>query len=128
VIRKGWRLDPRWVPDDGVPTRKQYVNIPALIAETPGAEAELSFRGSAIGICVASGPDAGRIRYSIDGGPLRTVDLHTKWSNMLHLPWYIMLEDELRPGKHRLRIMPADGEAASGKATTCRILHFLVNE
>jgi lysophospholipase L1-like esterase len=127
-VIKGWRIDPNWVPKDSVATRKQYVNIPALVAETPGALMELRFTGTAIGICIASGPDAGHVRYSIDGGPARTMELRTKWSGMLHLPWYVMLEDELPRSAHTLRIELSDEKHPDSKGTACRILHFLLNE
>ena len=124
---KGWTLDKNWVPTDGVGTRPQYVNLPAMIATDPGSELELQFEGSAIGICIASGPDAGMIEYSVDGKPFRQLDLIRKWSGILHLPWYLMLEEELKSKKHKLiiRISPSRNEKSKGHA--CRILHFLVN-
>jgi sialidase-1 len=124
---KGWTLDNNWMPNDGVGTRKQYVDLPALIAVHPGAEMKLAFEGTAIGICIASGPDAGIIEYSVDGKPFKKRDLMTQWSGMLHLPWYLMLEEELTSNKHELviRITPEANEKSKGHA--CRILHFLVN-
>ena len=56
---------------------------------------KLSFNGSAVGIVVAAGPDAGVIRYSIDKGPNQQLDLYTRWSAHLHLPWYYVLEAAL---------------------------------
>ncbi|MFN5761386.1 MAG: GDSL-type esterase/lipase family protein [Sphingobacteriales bacterium] len=123
----GWRLDPKWKPNDGLETRKQYVNIPAVIAETPGSKLDFEFTGTAVGICIASGPDAGKIQYSIDGKPFQTADLYTKWSSSLHLPWYIMLDDELKRKKHKLTIVISSDKNEKSKGNTCRILHFLVN-
>jgi len=125
---KGWSIDPNWQPKDGVGGRKQYVNIPALIANTPDATLEFEFNGTAVGICIASGPDAGTIRYSIDGKPFQSVDLYTQWSGMLHLPWYIMLNDELKRKKHKLTIQMTAERNEKSKGTACRILHFLVNQ
>lgn len=127
-IVSGWHLDPQWKPTDGAGTRKQYVNIPALITESPGAKLELEFTGTAIGLCVASGPDAGKIQYSLDGKPLQTADLFTQWSRSLHLPWYIMLDDELKRRKHKLTIIMSSEKNEKSKGTACRILHFLVNQ
>jgi sialidase-1 len=124
---KGWNLDMNWVPTDGVGTRPQYVNRPALIALEPGAEMTLAFEGTAIGICIATGPDAGMIEYSVDGKPFKKVDLITQWSGILHLPWYLMLEDELKLKKHKLVIRIASENNAKSKGHACRILHFLVN-
>lgn len=124
----GWSIDPRWYPKDGVGGRKQYVNLPALTAESPNATLEFEFTGTAVGICIASGPDAGKIRYSIDGQAFQSVDLYTQWSGMLHLPWYIVLADELERKDHKLTIQLSSEKNEKSKGTACRILHFLVNQ
>lgn len=122
-----WKYLSNWSPSDGVSTRKRYVNIPALIAETPGAEMKLNFTGRGIGICVASGSDAGMIEYGIDGSAFKTMDLYTQWSGQLHLPWYVMLNDELSEGKHTLKLRISQDKNINSKGNACRILHFLVN-
>ena len=124
----GWKIIDRWKPTDGAGTRKQYVNLPALVAETPGDALKLKFKGSAVGICIASGPDAGIIEYSIDGQDYQSIDLFTQWSGGLHLPWYIMLNDELKNKKHTLQIRMSSENNKKSKGHACRILHFLVNE
>ena len=124
----GWTVVQSWKPNDGAGTRKQYVDIPALIAEKPAAELKLKFSGKAIGICIASGPDAGIIEYSVDGRKFKQVDLFTQWSSGLHLPWYIMLEDELKKKSHTLVIRISSEKNQKSKGNSCRILHFLVNQ
>ncbi len=115
-----------WQPADGKPTRPGFVNVPVLEGNGSPASLNLSFTGNAIGICIVSGPDAGRIRYSIDGGTQKETDLHTEWSNSLHLPWYLVLADNLTDKKHtlRLEVIP---HPESQERNTCRIVHFLVN-
>jgi sialidase-1 len=81
-----------------------------------------------VGICIASGPDAGIIEYSIDGQDYQSIDLFTQWSGGLHLPWYIMLNDELKNKKHTLLIRMSSENNKKSKGHACRILHFLVNE
>ena len=127
-LSKGWRLEESWKPTDGVGTRKQFVNIPAVIAELPGAKLEFTFRGTAIGICIDAGPDAGMIEYSIDGGSFKKIDLYTQWSGIVHLPWYIILNDELKKRKHKLTIITSPDKNEKSKGNACRILHFLVNQ
>jgi sialidase-1 len=124
---KGWKLDEHWSPKDGLETRKQYVDLPALIASEPGAALNFEFTGTAVGICIASGPDAGKIEYSIDGGAFKTKDLYTKWSSFLHLPWYVMLDDELKNRKHSIVIRISTDKNEKSKGHAARILHFLVN-
>lgn len=124
---KGFKWVESWKPSDGKATRKGFVEVPMLVGETEGASFELEFEGRAIGIAVVSGPDAGTISYQIDGKRARTLDLMTQWSNQLHLPWYLMLDDELKPGKHKLRVRLLPGEAGDPKGNACRIVYFLVN-
>jgi hypothetical protein len=103
------------------------MNRPALVATEAGAEMELTFSGKAIGICIASGPDAGMIEYSIDGKPFKKKDLFTQWSRVIHLPWYIVLEEELKNKQHRIRIRMSADKNEKSKGNACRILYFLVN-
>jgi len=127
IIQK-WRVDDNWMPNDNVATRKQYVHIPALIAEEAGAKMRFSFSGNAVGICVLAGPDAGIIEYRIDNQPFRKMDLFTKWSRSLHLPWYIMLGEQLGSKKHTLQIRTISDRNPESLGNACRIVHFLVNK
>jgi sialidase-1 len=125
---QGWKLIENWKPNDGAGTRKQYVNMPALITEEPFSSMKLNFIGKAIGICIASGPDAGIIEYSIDGKPFKQKDLFTQWSKSLHLPWFIVLNDTLKNKHHTLIIRMLKEKNEKSKGNACRILHFLVNQ
>jgi len=98
-----------------------------LVAETDGATFELEFTGRAVGIAVVSGPDAGVISYQIDGKKPRQLNLFTQWSNQLHLPWYLMLDDELKSGKHRLKVTLLP-KAGGTQGNACRIVHFLLGK
>ena len=99
-----------------------------LVSESAGSSFEFDFKGRGVGIAIISGPDAGKISYSIDGKKAQTLDLFTQWSTQLHLPWYLMLNDELSPGKHSLKlsVVPDKNEKSIGNA--CRVVYFLVNE
>jgi sialidase-1 len=127
-FKNGFIIKNSWKPKDDVHTRAGFVNVPVLLAENPGAEIEFTFKGTAVGIAVVAGPDAGIIIYSIDGKKEQSADLFTKWSRNLHLPWYILLGDDLSKGKHRLKIKIAENHNAGSKGTACRIVHFLVNK
>ena len=127
-IIHGWEIKERWKPSDGAGTRKGYVNVPMLCANEPAAELTFKFKGNAVGIAVAAGPDAGKIEYSIDGGAVRTLDLYTKWSSHLHLPWYYVLDTELDSKKHTLTIKTSENKNPKSKGHACRIKHFFINE
>jgi sialidase-1 len=125
---KGFTLIENWKPADSTHTRAGFVNIPVLVAEQPGASLELSFTGCAIGISVIAGPDAGRIKYSIDGVAKPEQELYTQWSKGLHLPWYLILGDGLTSGNHVLKLELSDQHHEKSKGTACRIVYFLVNK
>lgn len=116
-----------WQPADGKPTRPGFVNVPVLESNGSPASLSFSFTGNTVGICIVSGPDAGRIRYSIDGGTPEETDLYTEWSNSLHLPWYLVLADNLADKAHTLRLELVP-HPASPQRNACRIVHFLVNK
>ena len=122
-----WTLYPDWTPRDKAGTRPGYVHVPVLAAETPGAGLTLSFQGNAVGMAVVSGPDAGIVEYSIDGGAFHSLDLYTQWSSWLHLPWYVLFASALTEGPHVLRLRISGEKNAGSKGHACRIVHFLVN-
>lgn len=122
-------VDP-WRPDDGARTRPGFVDVPALVGRADGGDPQplqLDFTGHAVGVLVAAGPDAGVLEWSLDGGAWQRVDLHTRWSGELHLPWSHVLAAGLDDAGHRLRLRPAGRSGASGPVGhAARILHFLV--
>ena len=87
----------------------------------------LKFSGTAVGIFVAAGPDAGIVDFRMDGGPWASRNLYTQWSGGLHLPWAQVLNAELAPGEHELVLKVAEQSDARSKGTAVRIMHFLVN-
>jgi lysophospholipase L1-like esterase len=123
----GWRIDPDWTPTDKAATRKGFVHVPMLVADAPGAECRFVFEGSAVGIFVAAGPDAGEVEYTIDGGPVRTQNLFTEWSGSLHIPWAYVLDADLSPGRHELVMRVAAGSDTRSKGHAVRITQMLVN-
>ncbi|MDB5135901.1 MAG: Alpha/beta hydrolase family protein [Mucilaginibacter sp.] len=125
--KNGWIITGKWQPGDGLPAREGFVNIPVLSSGTPGAELSLPFKGSAVGIAIVSGSDAGIISYAIDNGVFKNIDLYTQWSGMLHLPWYILLGSDLKNGSHILKIRISEQKNKSSKGNACRIVNFLVN-
>jgi sialidase-1 len=125
---KGFRLDPVWKPADKVSTRAGFVDVPMLVGENAGSSFAFDFKGRAVGLAIISGPDAGKITFSIDGKKAQVLDLFTSWSTQLHLPWYLMLADELASGKHTLKLNIAQDKNEKSIGNACRIVYFLVNE
>jgi hypothetical protein len=125
---QGWKLFANWQPDDSARTRPGYTDVPMLVSEQPGSGFELKFHGRAVGIAVAAGPDAGMIEYQIDQQARRKLDLYTRWSHFLHIPWYYVLASELEEGEHSLRIWISSDKNPSSKGYACRIKHLFVND
>ncbi len=123
----GWKLDTDWVPSDNLPTRTGFVHKPMLISTLAGSALRLHFKGSAVGIAVVSGADAGIITYSIDGRPFLKYNLYTNWSSLLHLPWYVLLGSGLKNGSHKLELKIDEAKDPRSKGNACRIVYFLVN-
>lgn len=120
----GFRLDPSWTPADKKGTREGFVRVPALVATEADAHFCYDFHGRGIGLLITSGPDAGVIAFRIDDGEERTLDTITQWSGRLHLPWALILDDDLAPGAHTLAVRTT---AEAADRTALRIFQFLVN-
>lgn len=116
-----------YVPQNGQATRPGFTNVPMQVGENVGDKLKFTFNGNAVGICVISGNDAGMIRYRVDKKAYQTIDLFTEWSQALHLPWYLVLDDQLKNGKHTLEIEIISDKNKESKGNACRIVHFLVN-
>jgi hypothetical protein len=128
----GWRIDPDWAPLGNAGTRKGFVHVPVLVAELPGATCRFAFEGTAVGIFVVAGPDAGTVEFSIDqdnnpSAPFRSRNLFTEWSPALHIPWAYMLDADLPPGRHELTIRVSAAADSRTKGHAIRITHMLAN-
>jgi sialidase-1 len=126
-ILRGFTLEQAWKPSDKKGTRAGFVDVPALVGSEPGAEFEFRFDGTGAGLFIASGPDAGRIEFSIDGADYRLTDTFTQWSPSLHLPWAVILDDGLKDGPHTVKVRIAAGHDAKGSGTALRVFHLLLN-
>ena len=91
-----------------------------LVSETPGEECRFRFEGTAVGIFVAAGPDAGILEFRIDGAPWRSQKLFTNWSKSLHIPWAYVLDSDLAPARHELAMRVSSGAV--------RVAHLLVTK
>jgi sialidase-1 len=100
---------------------------PALVALQPGAEMELAFEGTGVGLLIGAGPDTGILEVSCDGGPLKKIDTFTSWSTGLYLAWAVMLEDELPPGRHVVRVKVSSERNPKSSGTGLYVFRVLEN-
>ncbi|HTI07515.1 MAG TPA: SGNH/GDSL hydrolase family protein [Puia sp.] len=127
LVDKDWEYNTAWRPRDSLATRPGFVGVPMLVSTTPGATLTLPFKGTAIGMAVISGADAGILSWSVDEGPYQKTDLYTAWSSFLHLPWYILFRADLKEGPHQLKLTIDETKNPRSRGTACRIVYFLVN-
>jgi hypothetical protein len=120
-------INKNWKPADGLEARPGFVNIPILESGTRNSTFDLIFKGNAVGISILSGPDAGALHYRIDNGEEKMIDLYTQWSSSLHLPWYLLLGDQLGGGEHKLSVRISEMHNPKSTGYACRIAYFLVN-
>ncbi|WP_170235677.1 SGNH/GDSL hydrolase family protein [Cyclobacterium qasimii] len=126
-LAKGWHIDSNWKPNDNKKTRPDFVNEPFLIGNKGAKSLKLRFEGNTVGIVVAAGQDAANISYRIDKGEWQQLDLLTKWSDQLHLPWYYTLASELVKAPHLLEIRVPESLNEDSQPKVCRIRYFYVN-
>lgn len=124
---KGWQMVENWNPADGKGTRSNFVNVPMLVGDYPGKIIKFQFKGNAVGIAVAAGPDAGIIEYSIDESEWKRQDLFTPWSTNLYLPWFYTLGSGLKNGKHTLQIRLTGEKNPESTGNKCVLRYFYFN-
>ena len=125
---EGWSIGkPDWSKIAGR-LRARFDDTELLFASQPGAGLRLKFEGTAVGLYVLAGPDAGKVDLSIDGKRVGEVDLYHRFSEGLHYPRTVMLEDELSRGPHELELRIAPREEGERGGTAVRILAFAVNK
>lgn len=125
---KGWKFDQNWKPKRGIGSRDNFRNVPMLVGEFPGKVLKFHFKGNAVGIAVAAGPDAGIIEYSIDNSDWERKDLYTQWSKGLYLPWYFTLASGLKNKMHTLQIRLLEERNPESKGNNCVLRYFYVND
>lgn len=126
-ILTGFKLVSQWRPANGGNTRAGFVDVPVLEATSPGAEFEIQFDGTGVGLMIGAGPDTGVIEFTIDDGPPKTVDSFTQWSRSLYLPWALVLDDELTAGKHTVRVRLSEGKNAKATGSALYVYQLLLN-
>ena len=126
-LKNGAYIDIKWHPNDKYEKRAGFVDVPMLVLNKPKPEFQFEFTGKAVGLFMVSGPSAGMLEYSVDGGKYKTIDTYTSWSSFLYIPWLFMLEQELEDGKHEIKIKMSKDCNKKSKGTECQIRNVVVN-
>lgn len=123
-VVSGFQMVSRWTTEKTANFRPP---VDVLEATTAGAELTLDFTGTAVGLYLIAGFDAGTIEYAIDGGPAKTTDLFDSYCTRFHRPVHRVLADSLSPGAHRLVLKVTGAQHAQSTGHAVRLLQFLVN-
>ncbi|MBT3377434.1 MAG: hypothetical protein HN742_34475 [Lentisphaerae bacterium] len=126
-LSDGWSVG---VPDWGaIPggKRGRFTKAPLLTCTSPEAPISIPFTGTAIGLYVVAGPDAGIIEFSVDGGDKQRVDLYHRHSANLHYPRTCMLAQELPAGQHTVELRMSRDKNAKSTGHAARIVAVCVN-
>jgi sialidase-1 len=126
-IIRGFQRVADWVPSLPGGTRPGFVHVPALVALEPDAEIEIPFQGRGVGIFIGAGPDSAQLEVSCDGGAPKKVETFTRWSSGLYLPWALMLEDDVPPGPHVVRVKVLGEHHPKSQGTALHIFRILEN-
>jgi lysophospholipase L1-like esterase len=122
TLTDGWKFsEPDWKNISGK-KRSRYLGRPLLHCESPGKPFRLKFEGRAIGAFVSAGPDAGILKFVIDGKRKGSIDLHHRYSGGLHYPRSVMFAHDLSPGPHEITL-----SIKTGKGSAARIIEFCIN-
>lgn len=114
--------DPR-VNGVGGRVRPGFHGVDMLVGDNPGDSFSYSFTGSAIGLVVVAGPDAGEVSCRIDNGKWKTLDIGTPHRG-IHLPRLHVLFDKLDPKQHHTLTVKLN---KVDKPTACRLVYLAVN-
>ena len=107
--------------------REQYAAYPLARSGQPGSALELEFEGTAVGAFVLAGPDAGQLGVSIDGGPVREIELYHRYSRGLNYPRMVMFADGLKPGRHRVSLTLLETHHPQSVGSAINLLYFGVH-
>jgi len=125
-FNKKWTFGiPDWDNINGQ-KRNRFKKEKLLSSTKKSAKLSFEFSGTAVGIYLLAGPDAGVIEVSIDDSDFREYKLYHRFSKGLHYPRTIMFATELEKGNHVLKLRSVSKKSA--KENAVRILNFVVNE
>ena len=104
-LTKGWKFsEPEWQILSGG-KRSRYLGKPLLHSVDNSHPLRFEFEGRAIGAFILAGPDATKLRVSIDG-QAQEFELFHHYSKNLHYPRSVIFAHNLKPGTHTIELKP----------------------
>jgi lysophospholipase L1-like esterase len=123
----GWQLrQPDWSKLPGR-SRERFAERQLAVSRQPGAELSVRFQGTALGLYVLAGPDAGAVEVSVNDGPWRRWELYHRFSRGLHYPRTVVVASGLKPGQHHVRVRHSRSKHPDSQGSAVRVLEFAVS-
>lgn len=97
-----------------------------IYCEKPGAELELEFSGSIVGLYYTIEKDSGDILYSVDGGKGERFSTWDRYALSFSRAHSCIINDKLDVGRHKIRIEISEDKAEKSEGRFVRIGAFLV--
>lgn len=95
---------------------------------TPGPEMSVAFKGTAVGVYGVTGPDAGDLEFSIDGGPWQALPVFDRTAkDGGHHLFHSMFADGLADARHTVRLRVAEAVPPGSAGRLARVGWFTVN-
>ena len=117
---------PYWPEIPGM-IRPLYEPEPIVWSTKPGEQVNFFFSGTAVGLFVLAGPDAGMVKAEVDGVPYEIDLFHEKYSSRLHYPYTKMIAHGLADQKHRVTLTVFDRHNPKSTGTAVRIYRIGIN-
>ena len=122
-LTKGWKFSEPVLGFTKGRKKIRYLGIPLLHSKENMLPLLFEFEGSTIGAFVLAGPDAAKIRFSINGKKKNknSISYHHYGRN-LHYPRSVIFAHNLNPGKHTIELEPI----ITGNQNAVRIMEFCI--
>lgn len=127
AAQSDWKFsEPAWNNLPGG-KRSRFLDRKLLHCDTPNATTKFRFTGTAIGVFVLAGPDAGQLDFRVDDGEWQSAEMYHRFSRSLHYPRTIVLADGLNSSTHEIELRVGSKQHARSQGHAIRILDFAVN-
>jgi acetyl esterase/lipase/lysophospholipase L1-like esterase len=124
----GWEVsEPEWKTIAGG-KRGRFLGLSLLHSDVPGAVASVRFEGTAVGVYILAGPDAGRLEFRIDENEWQIAELYHRFSKGLHYPRTVVLASGLKRSGHQVEFRVAATQNSESRGTAVRVLAVAVNQ
>jgi lysophospholipase L1-like esterase len=97
-----------------------------LESDHAGATLDLPFDGRMVGVLYQLGPDSGHMDVAVDDGQFKTLQVFDRYAVGMSRPQHRMVDKDLAPGRHTLRVRVTGDRAEQSKGNYVRLGYLMV--